>query len=358
MSNTSGIWYATREQVLDSLEIMNTARSNRLVDRKLESASRSVEGQLHRRFYPERRTVAFDWPNYQLAQAWQLYLGDNELVSLEVLTSGGVVIPSSDVFLRRGDDKQEPPYTYLEVSLNSASAFSVGTTYQRSLSALGVYGWSDTDTSVSSGALGGAINSAVTTLVINPSAGNYPVGVGSILLIGTERLILTARRMSATAVLTAGALTDLQSANLLAVADGTQFAQYETILVDAERMRIDDIAGNNLIVTRAWDGTTLATHTTATAVFALRTFTAKRGALGSTAAAHSLSDPVYVHEFPGLVNELCLAEAVVALEQNAGGYARQVGSGNNAREAAGKGLEDIRATAYAAYGRKLRSGAV
>lgn len=355
---TSGIWYATREQVLDSLESMNTARMNRLVDAKLEAASRAVEGLLHRRFYPERRTVAFDWPNYQYANAWQIYLGDNELIALETLTSGSVVIPPSNVFLRRGDDKQEPPYTHIEVNLGTSSAFRVGSSYQQSLSVLGTFGYNDTDVSIPSGVLGGNITAAAVTLIINPSAGSYPVGVGSIMLIGTERLLLTGRRMSDTGINSSGALTDLQSANLLAVPDGTQFAQYETIIVDAERMRIDDIAGNNLIVTRAWDGSALAVHNTNADIYALRTFTAKRGALGTTAATHNVNDLVYVHAFAGLINELCIAETVVMLEQNASGYARTVGSGSNAREAAGKGLEDLRASAYSTYGRKLRSGAV
>ena len=128
--------------------------------------------------------------------------------------------------------------------------------------------------------------------------------------------------------------------------------------MDGERMLIDDIAGTSLIVRRAWDGTALAAHTTGATIFALRQFTVTRGALGSTAASHSSSDPIYVHAFPGLINELCVAETVCALEQNAGAYARTVGTGASARDSVGAGLEDVRARAYAAYGRKARLGAV
>lgn len=352
-----GIWYATREQVRDSLEIVHTAYANRLIDSRLEAASRSLEGLLHRRFYPERRTVQMDWPNYQYSPTWQLWMGDNELISLETLTAGGTVI-TSDVNLRRGDDRTEPPYSYIEVDLASNAAFAGGTTFQRSISILGLYGYNDTATNIAAGTLGSGINSSVTSLVINPSSGDYPIGVGSLLLVGTERIVLTERRMSDTGQNLQSSMDDLQSDTLVNVTDGTAFAAGETILIGAERMRINDIAGNNLIVTRAWDGTVLATHSVNDDVYALRTFTAKRGQLGSTAAAHDANDLVYVHEFPGLINELCIAEAIVLLEQNSAGYARMVGSGASQRESSGAGLADIRDRAWAAFGRMSRKEAV
>ena len=134
----------------------------------------------------------------------------------------------------------------------------------------------------------------------------------------------------------------------------------ETILIGSERMRIDDIAGNNLIVTRAWDGTALAAHSlgAGSPLYGLRTFTIARGVLGSTAAAHTSADPVYAHEFPALINELTIAEAIVMIEQAASGYARVIGAGPNAREATGKGLDDIREQAMQAYGRRNRTAAI
>lgn len=354
----NGVWYATEEQVRSSLEIIGSRRSKVLIRQKLEHASRAVEGLLHRRFYPEIRTVAMDWPNYQYGPPWTLYLGDNELISLTTLTSGGTVIPGADVILRRDDDRQEPPYNRIEIKLSSASAFAGGITFQQSAVMLGAFGYNATDTSLAACALGANINSSVTTIVLNPVAGQYPIGVGSILLIGTERLILADRLMSDTAINSGGALTALQSGNTLPVPDGTLFSIDEIILIDAERMRISDIAGNNLIVDRAWDGTTLAAHNTNSDIFALHTFVAKRGQLGTTAAAHVTTDPIYVHDFPGSVNELALAETVCALEQNSSAYARVVGSGPNARESAGKGLEDVRNTAVQTYGRKARLAAI
>lgn len=354
----SGIWYATREQVTASLEIFSVARAYPIIDAKIAAASISVEGRLHRRFYPEVRTIKADWPNYSLSPSWDFNLWDNEIISLVALVSGGVSINIADAILRRADEKVEPPYSMLQINLASNAAFSAGMTFQQSLQITALTGYNDTDVSIPSAALGGNINSAVTALVLNPVAGVYDVGVGSIVLIGTERLVLTRRSMSDTTVNTAGTLAAQQNAVSLSVTDGTNFAVDETILVESERMRIVDIAGNVLTVNRAWDGSILATHASGLDVYALRTFTARRGALGSVAAAHTAADSVYAHAFPPLVNELCIAETVTLLEQNAGGYARVIGSGASARETKGEGLADIREQATIAYGRKGRIGVI
>src|SRR5438045_386685 len=156
-----GIWYATREQIQNSLDIRETARAKTIIDAKLEAASRSLEGLLHRRFYPERRTISLDWPNFDLTYAWQIWLGDNELITLETLVSGGVTIPGANVLLRRGDDRAEPPYNLLEISLASSSALSGGTTFQRSNVITGIFGYNDTDTSLAGCAFNANINSSV-----------------------------------------------------------------------------------------------------------------------------------------------------------------------------------------------------
>lgn len=353
-----GIWYATREAVALSLEATNKVASTRLIDRRLEASSRAVEGILKRRFYPERRTVYVDWPNYQYAYPWRLWLEGNEIISLETLTAGGVSISPSNVMLRRGDEIDEPPYDSIELDQSSAAVFQSGQTDQRAIAITGLFGDKDTDTSIPTALVGGNINSSVTTLVLNPASGIYDVGVGSVVLIGTERVVITDRRMSDTAVNTAGTLDDLQSAQVLAVDNGSAFAVGETILVEAERMSIEDIAGNNLIVTRAVDGTTLATHASGLDVYAARTFTVKRGALGSTAASHNTSDNAYAHVFPGLVEELTVAICSVLIEQNAAGYTAEMGTGGSRTDTPGVGLPSLIAAAREAHGRLSRSDAI
>lgn len=141
------------------------------------------------------------------------------------------------------------------------------------------------------------------------------------------------------------------------MADGTAFRSGETILLDAERIRVVDIAGNNLTLRRAVDGTTLAAHTTAT-VYALRALTVTRGALGTTAASALTGATVYEWQPPALAGELNLAYAVNILLQRQSGYARTVGEGENQREAAGRGIREIEKEAKSALGRQARTGAV
>jgi hypothetical protein len=354
-----GIWYATRERVSDSLEANDSVASSRQIDRRLEASSRAVESILKRRFYPERKTIYIDYPNFQYAYPWRLWLEGNEIISLETLTAGGISISPSNVMLRRGDDIDEPPYDSLELDQSSAAVFQSGQTDQRALAVTGLFSSDkDTDTSIPTALLGAGINASVTTLVLNPATGIYNVGVGSIVLIGTERVITTERRMSDTGVNTAGTLDDLQNAELLATGDGAAFAPGEIILVDAERMRINDIAGNNLIVDRAWDGTTLADHASGVDIYSARTFTVKRGALGTTAAAHSLNDNTYSHEVPGLVEELTVAIATVLLQQNAAAYTAEMGTGQGKTDTPGVGLPSLIAAAKEAYGRVSRSDAI
>lgn len=362
--------YATVEDVISLPEVTFSAYAKHEIISKLESASRSVESFTHRRFYPEQRTIKLDWPNYSYGPTWEIDLGDNEMISLTQVLSGGVDI-TSGMLLTRRDGKLEPPYNVLQADLSSAYSFRSGNTFQQALIVSGLFsGDRDTDTTIAGATLSGGINTSVATLVLNPVSGYYTPGIGSLVLIDSERLILMDRRMSAVSGQTlSGTIAAQQNATTVGVTSGTAFAAREVILVDGERMKINDIAGNNLIVERAYDGTLLATHSSGTAVYAQRTFLAARGALGSTAASHSDAANVYVHAFPGLINELTTATALVGLQQMAGAYmhnasARTTANGGTRadrlaqRETPGLGIDDLRDRVWAAHARKGRKGAI
>jgi hypothetical protein len=125
----------------------------------------------------------------------------------------------------------------------------------------------------------------------------------------------------------------------------------ETILIDAERMLIDDIAGNNLIVKRAWTGSTLATHANPSDVYVSRTLTVTRGALGTTAATHLTAAPILRWTPPPLISAWCEALAISRFQQATGAYAASTGSGESAEDAPGVGVGPIEADAMAAYAR-------
>lgn len=352
------IFYATVEQVMRSLEIVDTARNRALVKQKLAAGTDQVEGLLNKRFYPEFATKKFDWPNYQYNYSWQLFLDSNEIISVTSLVAGGVTIPPTDYVLRRDDNINVPPFNWIEIKLNSGSALASGPTFQQAIEVTGKWNSADTATTLVHADLAAGVDDTATLLTLNPHQGTYPLGIGGLFLLDDEYMALTDRRMVDTGDTLQAAMADLVSAETLAVPDGNAYALDEVVLIGAERMRVADIAGNNLIVERSFDGSTLAAHAQNDAIYAQRAFVVERGVCGTTAAAHTLGTGGYMHEPPGLVNELCTAETVVLLEQNRSAYARTVGTGPTTKESGGKGLEAIRDMAVTAYGRKCRMGAI
>lgn len=342
-----GVWYASREDVKAALDFKETARNNGQVDRAVESASRAVEGLTHRRFYPELATRYFDWPNAQRARPWRLWLDQHELISVTALSSGGTTIAASDYFLEPANDG--PPFTHIEIDLSSTASFSGGSTHQRSISITGVFGYSADTTPA--GALAEALDSSETGVDVTNSA---VIGVGDIVTCESERMTVTEKAMLDTTQNTGGALTASHADVTVAVTTGSSYNVGETILIDAERMLIVDISGNNLTVKRAWDGSVLATHSSGADIYAPRTLTVVRGALGTTAASHSDTTALTKHVVPSLIRQLTIAEAVSDLLNQTSGYARLVGSGDNEREISGRALRSLRDQVKATYARKAR----
>jgi uncharacterized Zn finger protein len=351
-------WYATREDVKSALDLKETARSNGQVDRAIDAASRVVEGLCHRRFYPEVDTRYFDWPD-QYARPWRLWLDGSELIELTAISSGGVTIPTADVNLEPNRDAG--PFNRVEIRTSTNSAFGGGSTTQRDITITGLWGYSNTESAA--GTVSTAASDTATTLVVSNAAA---VGVGQVLRIGIERLLVTERAMASTGQTLQTPLTSAKNSETVAVTDGSTFGVGEVLLLDAERMRINDIAGNNLIVERSWDGSTLAAHTAPT-IYASRALTVTRGALGTTAAAIAQDAAVYRWNPPGPVRTLVVAEAVTTLLQESSGYARttgagtasrQVGGGTVTKTAYGAGLDALRAQVYISHGRKARTRAV
>lgn len=353
-----GIAYTTRESVKAALDVAETARNNTQIDRAIDAGADSIWGLTRRKFYPTLATRKFDWPNFQLARPWRLWLDSNELISATSVVSGGVTIPPSNYLLRRSDDVQAPPYTFIEINLGTSSSWSGGvTTPQQSIVITGVWGSAGATTDEASAGTTAAavIDANVNSVDVGDSAA---VGVGDLLRIDTERVQVTGKQMLTTTQTLSGNLTALASNTLVGVTNGALFAIGETVLIDAERMLVEDIAGNSLVVQRGWDGSVLAAHTAAAVVYAPRRLIVRRGVLGTTAAAHLIAASIWRHEAPPLIRELNLAEAVTTLLQESSGWARTAGAGDNVRESTGKGLADLRAQVVATYGRKARTVAI
>lgn len=342
--------YCTREDVRDALEWAPSVRDDARIDREIEAAAATVEGLLHRRFYPQIDTRYFPWPDDQMGRTWRLWLDADELISVTTLSSGGTAITGADYFLEPAN--AGPPFDRLEIDLASAAAFGGGSTHQRDITITGLWGYAANDEVA--GALAEVLDTSETAVDVTNSAA---VGVGDLIRIDTERLLVTGKTMLTTGQTLQGAVTAAASATSIAVTTGSAYTAGETILIDAERMRITDITGNTLIVERAVDGTVLATHNGGT-IYAPRTLTVIRGAAGTTAATHDTATAITRHVVPGPVRQLAIAEAITGLQQQAAGYARTIGTGEAQREAFGRGIRDLREQVYTAYGRKARLGVV
>lgn len=349
-------WYATREQVKRALDSAETARSNTRIDRALASATSTINSLCRRPngFYPTLTTRYFDWPNQQGARSYRLWLESNTIISLASLVSGGTTIDPADYFLRRSDNVDEPPYTHIEIDLAGSAAFASGSTHQRSITATGLFGYRNNETPA--GALAEALDTSETSVDVTNSAA---IGVGDLYRVDSERMIVTEKSMLDTGQNLQTSVTASTADVTIAVTTGSAFAVGEVILIDAESMLIVNIAGNNLVVKRAWDGSVLAAHTAPTAdIYAARTLTVERGALGTTAAAHDTATAINRWVAPALVSQFSEALAMVELEAASSAYAGSRGSGDSARAPAGGSLEDLRDRVKRAHRRQLLIGAV
>jgi hypothetical protein len=354
--------YCTREDVTGALDVKLTARSYRQVDRAVQAGARSVEGLLHRTFRPVTATRYFDWPNYQYARPWRLWLDAGEVISVSSLVAGGVVIPASDYFLEPANSG--PPYTRIEIDLASSSVFAAGATHQRAIEAVVLEGFRNDEEQV------GDLTSALDADPADTATATWTsafIGVGDVLRIDSERLIVTEKTMvDSTQNLGGAGLAASVADTTVPVSDGSAFAVGVVLRIDSERMLLVDKAGNNLTVKRAWDGTVLAAHTAGADVYTLTGVELARAQLGTTLAAHSSGADIIRHLVPPLVRELNIAEAINTIQQEGSGYARRSGLGEErgsgqARsdiEASGRGLDDLREQAWTAFARKARSRAV
>ena len=342
------VWYCTREAVKSALDSKETARNNPAVDRAIASGARAIEALTHRTFAPELDTRYFPWPSTAYRSSWRLWLDQHELVSVTSLASGGTTISSADYFLEPSDG---PPYTHIEIDRASSATFATGDTWQRNIAITGLFGYDLVEESV--GTLTSNLDADITdTAAISWTVAD--VGVGDVLKIDDERMIVESKSFGDSTQDLQTPLTASMANETVAVSSGAAFAAGEVIKLDAERMLVVDIAANNLTVKRAWDGSTLAAHT-ASDIYSLSVAGVARAALGTTLAAHTTNDVVYRHVFPPAVRDLNIAEAIHQLANEGGGYTRTVGSGDATRpEPFGRGLDLMRRQVYAKYGRKVR----
>jgi hypothetical protein len=370
--------YCNRDDVKRALDIEGiTATSNTRIDRALGTVADTIEGQMHRVFYPLDKSRFFSWPNYQYAYPWTLWLEQWDLICMTALESPrGTAIPLYQVFLEPVERKPGFPFESLELDRSTNVGWGMGPTPQHSIYVTGTWGFSaDTDPagtltagigtsdatiSVSDSSLSGVGD----VLVLDPgtAAAPYPTFPGTAGAVGAptgERVLVTGRTAIATGLSQSGAgcTTASSEDNTLATTGSGTLNGGEVIILDQERMLVQDVIGGVATVKRAWDGTYLTAHY-GVAVNAYRQLSVLRGQLGTTAVSHSSSATVARHRVPSLIRDLSIAECLNQVLQEGSGYARVVGGPDTAMPAPGMGLAEKWDEARATYGRKARKLAI
>lgn len=328
----------TREQVQNALNQAGTTRSNARIDSAIRSATGDIEGCTRRRWYP---TNAVRYPDFRRqVQGFVLWLDtiDDEVLTVTSFVADGVTLVENTDF--RLDPDGGPSYTSLRI-LDTSSAWFSATDRGNVLT--GVFG-----SSSATRAAGEVV--ALTTSLLTVSDSSL-VGVGDLLTIGSERMNTVGKVQASTTATVAGAVAASAATRSVTVSDGTLIHEGETVWIGAEAMFVESIAGNVLAVRRAELGSVLAAHSVSDVIYAGRTFVVERAVTGTTQASHSAGAAITANNPPALVQEAALASALVTLEQSRSAYGRTVGSGDNQREASGRGLRDIMADLVERYGR-------
>lgn len=352
------VMYCTLEDVKGALDVPETSRADQQIVREIQGSSRGIEGDLLRYFYPSVSTQTFDWPDHQFAAPWRLWLDERELTSVTQVLAAGVDITASVMLRPDGAPLRGKPFTHIEIDLSSNAAFNAGSTFQRSISVTGTFGYTAADTPV--GTISAFSDTSGTTGTVSDSS---QVGVGSIIRVDSERMNITAKTMASTGqTLGNTTLAAQTNANTVQLQSGAAVNQGETIQIDSEQMLVTTITGNNATVIRAWDGTTLAQHAGGATIYAPRQVAVQRAVLGTTAATHAANATVNLHLVPPLIRDLCVAETLQTLTQARRGYTqviKRTTSGGSSTPGdpveIATALDDLRKRARTRYGRMMRT---
>lgn len=322
--------YVTREEVARAMDIKAAAYNNGQIDRQLVAASESAESLCKRVFYVNQTTHSWDWPNFNYAVPWRLYLDKWELAAQPTSIISGpylttpVNIPLANVIFQPVNES--PPYRWIELRRDLNSAFGNNTTPQNDIQITGPFGyWLNT---FPVGSLSVAVSSTIATTVQLSIGSGAGAGVGDTIIIDSESMLVQDANYVAVDVTVSGLTSNPPSKSDVAigVANGANYTTGETLIVDSEAMLITFITGNTLTVQRAWDGSVLSPHAANAPIYAKRSLTVQRGILGTTAATHTQGTAVAARMIPGLVKEYSLAVAMVGMIQEPGGYTLGLGT--------------------------------
>jgi len=340
-----GYRLASVEDVRAAVDAAESTQVDALIARHLMGASDAVRSLCSREFTPWFGTRYFSWPNDQMSTSWRLWLDADELAAQpERIEASGVEI--TDYFCEPAN--AGPPYNRVELDLATAATFAGGLTPQRAVAITGAFCGCPI-VSEALGELVGTIGESDTSATLTAAA-----QVGNLLVLGSEYVEVTALAW-ATADTMSSSLPDDSTVQTITLNSGIDARPGELLLIDAELVRVRDVAGLVLIVERAAGGSALASHSNGAAVHARRVATLARGACGTIPASHAATSPVRRHVVPEAPRSLTIAETLYRVQRDAGSWATatKVAGGTTATE-----LERMREDVKASHGRNLRKRAI
>jgi hypothetical protein len=209
---------SSRESIKEALDVAETARQNAEIDRAILVASDAVTERHHRPtngYRPVLATRYFDWPPYDSPSGyWRLWLNQHHLISVTNLTSGSTTLTEGTDFVLWPYDG--PPYHSINILLDSAASFDAGDTFQRSLQVTGLWGHSNVERPA--GATAEALDSTETAVDVTDGS---VIGVGDVLRVDAERVVVTERTWLDSGTTLDGDLTSSVGERTVTVADGT-----------------------------------------------------------------------------------------------------------------------------------------
>lgn len=156
-------------------------------------------------------------------------------------------------------------------------------------------------------------------------ANGAKVSPGAVLLIESEQVLVTATGAATDSTTNTNEALDA-SEEEIDVVSGAALSIGEIIRVELEQMKVLDIASNTVAVARGWNETKRVSHLTNQDIYVYRTFTIRRAANGTTAAAHNQGTAISRQVPPGDVNWLCRQIAGLMLKKAQSGFAGKVGN--------------------------------
>lgn len=347
---------ASREGLALALDRGLNVYSIEGLDRALWAATDTIEERFERVFWPQSGTYTFDVPvddSGTSTPSWRLWLDPHDLISATAVTVGGVTVSGYQL---RPDNRINRPASWIELDRTGSSSFYSGSASQRRVAVSGLWGWWDESRAAGALAGGGVLASnSVLDLATAPAIGTAQVGVGHLIKVGSERMVVEDRLLVDTGENLGADLAATVSASIptsITVGDGTDYAAGEMITVDGEAMLIQRVLSNTLFVRRGYAGTPVAAHVTGADIYAYRRLSVYRGAGGTVAADHAASAAVTRWQAPYALEALCIAIAQETAVQEGAAYARTIGDGENEREMRAGGLKAAweRAKSYSRKG--------